>query len=98
MTKKVLITTAVVVLAIILFHPGRHAKYYNFIPVSDVVSEYVRIKVQYEQPNLRNCTFEFYSELILTGDEISRDDIYNFNNFTTPLNGNFCYIHLMLKN
>lgn len=72
---------------IFLFHPGRHAKYYDYIQINDVIDELVPTEFQIKETNLKECSKYFYKDLILSEEEFSIKDIYKFKNFTLPRNG-----------
>ncbi|KAF5297355.1 hypothetical protein FQR65_LT01285 [Abscondita terminalis] len=67
-----------IILAIILFHPGRHAKYYKYLDNSDILSEVISHN-QNEHSNLTKCPIRFYQELLQQSSET----------YTIPLSGNF---------
>ncbi|KAK4873417.1 hypothetical protein RN001_015446 [Aquatica leii] len=67
-----------IILFVVLFHPGRHAKYYDYIQISDVLSEIV----PNQQSNLTNCPTGFYHKLLQTATKTK--SIHSPSNFTQP--------------
>lgn len=80
---KVFKIGAIILLIFTVFHPERHAKYYNFIPKYDTLNELVEISED-RQSNLKPC---IYNNILSNSREIWSNDIYKIHNYTPPYKG-----------
>lgn len=86
MLKRLTILTAVI-LTIITFYPDRHAKYYEFVPLSDVYEELKPVENEKNQPNLKICSDSSYRTILGDGEELDAADVYEAFSFVPPMNG-----------
>lgn len=91
MNKKVIFVIIFLIL-IVLLHPGRHAKYYDYILRANILNE-LEIDTN-NRLNLKLCERNFYSHLILNGKEFIPDDIYNLKDYKKPKQG-ICQIRTL---
>lgn len=80
MYKKLFLIGSILLLALTVFHPQRHAKYYTFIPKLDTLTELV-VNVKDGHSNLKLCD---YKEILSNSKEIALNEIYQSHNFHTP--------------
>lgn len=86
MLKRLSVLTAVI-LTIITFYPDRHAKYYKYVPVSDVFEELKQVKNEKIQPNLKLCLDSSYRTILENRKELDAADVNGAFSFVPPMNG-----------
>lgn len=84
MLKQCLLTLGLVIIAIGVYFPARHARHYEYIKTENVYNSLEIENSPYIDSNLKKCN---YQKIIVNNEDIEISSIYEYRNFSNPLAG-----------
>lgn len=84
-----IVVLCVIIIAVAIYFPARHARHYDYIEDSKVLDELVVSSTRHNESNLRFCTYE---DIIANNRENEYSEIYEVQKFEGNIKGIMLFI------